>query len=911
VVPFAIAAATPLLLTLLFGPGAGSADFIASAVLTVLLIGVALWFPWDRVPAPLYATVPLAYFAVVFLLRDSSPAATQLYTLLVLLPVIWLALYGTRARLIAAFVLLALTLVLPILVIGPPRYPTTEWRRVAIYLLIAPIVGITIQRLVAATRERAERLRASEAAIASVLRASTEHAIIGTNPDGVITTFNTGAERMLGYTASEMIGVETPATFHDREEIAQRARELGMVPGFEVVVAAARRGESETRDWSYIRKDGRRLTVAVSVTAIQGPEVEPDGFICVAYDVTLERTRATTRERELAVTQQARQQLTEQNARLAEIEGRLRTLLETGIAISSELSIDALLQRIVEAAARLTDAKYAALATIDRTGTGLERFVTTGIDEETQAAIGHLPVGRGILGVVIGDALRLHDLGKDPRSVGFPPNHPPMRTFLGTPIRLHDVTYGNIYLTEKAGGADFGEEDEELVTLLAGQAAVAIENARLFEAGRLIRSRQERLQMVTDIALAHPELDDLLGVLLPMIRELLAADTCVLFLLDEKSQELVVRAAVYADPDLEDDVIGRVRIPIGQYVVGRVAAEGKHIVVEDVEHTTDLHPIVYEIGIKSLCYVPLLLPGKVVGVLHVGTLSPRVFTDDDIELLGLAADRAAMAIVHASLFQAKRETAETLERTNEELRRLDQMKDLFVSGVSHELRTPLTSMLAYLEILLDGEVGELSDAQKQFLEVVDRNCHRLTDLIDDILFVSRLDSGRFQLERASVDAGELVADRVESIRPSAEKKRVALRLDVSDGVPQLWADRSRLAQVVDNLLSNAVKFTPEGGDVFLTVSASGDTAHLEVRDTGVGIPEDDAKRLFERFFRASTAQNIQGTGLGLSIAKTIVEAHGGAISVRSRAGVGTTFCVDLPLVTEPTAVDESAIEATT
>jgi signal transduction histidine kinase len=288
-----------------------------------------------------------------------------------------------------------------------------------------------------------------------------------------------------------------------------------------------------------------------------------------------------------------------------------------------------------------------------------------------------------------------------------------------------------------------------------------------------------------------------------------------------------------------------------------------------------------------------------------------VFTDDDIELLGLAADRAAMAIVHASLFQAKRETAETLERTNEELRRLDQMKDLFVSGVSHELRTPLTSMLAYLEILLDGEVGELSDAQKQFLEVVDRNCHRLTDLIDDILFVSRLDSGRFQLERASVDAGELVADRVESIRPSAEKKRVALRLDVSDGVPQLWADRSRLAQVVDNLLSNAVKFTPEGGDVFLTVSASGDTAHLEVRDTGVGIPEDDAKRLFERFFRASTAQNIQGTGLGLSIAKTIVEAHGGAISVRSRAGVGTTFCVDLPLVTQPTAVDESAIEATT
>jgi GAF domain-containing protein len=129
----------------------------------------------------------------------------------------------------------------------------------------------------------------------------------------------------------------------------------------------------------------------------------------------------------------------------------MRTLLETGIAISSELSLDAVLQRIVEAAARLTQARYAALGVIDRTGTGLERVVTTGIDERTHAAIGELPRGRGILGVLIQDAhtLRLHDLGEDPRSVGFPSHHPPMRTFLGTPILLHGVAYGNLYLTEK------------------------------------------------------------------------------------------------------------------------------------------------------------------------------------------------------------------------------------------------------------------------------------------------------------------------------------------------------------------------------------------------------------------------------------------------------------------------------
>jgi signal transduction histidine kinase len=470
-----------------------------------------------------------------------------------------------------------------------------------------------------------------------------------------------------------------------------------------------------------------------------------------------------------------------------------------------------------------------------------------------------------------------------------------MRTFLGTPILLHGVAYGNLYLTEKTGGADFDDEDEELAALLAEQAAVAIENARLYEAGLLTRSRQERLQIVTDIALRHPELQDLLSVLLPRIRELLAADTCYLFLLDEEAQELVVRAGA---GNAVEDVIDRVRVPAGQGVVGRVASQGKPVVIGDVEQATGLHPIVRERGIKSLCYVPLLIPGQVVGVLHVGSLSPRAFTDDDVELLHLAADRAAVAIMHARLFQAERETAAALTRSNQELRELDQMKDQFVSGVSHELRTPLTSMLGYLEILLSGEVGELGDEQQHFLEIIDRNCHRLTDLIDDILFMSRLDSGRFELERGAVDLGELVAERVQSIRPAAEKKREQIHLQTADAGSPLWADASRLTQVIDNLLSNAVKFTPEGGEVFVAIATSGDSTRLEVRDTGVGIPEDEADRLFERFFRASTAQNIQGTGLGLSISKTIVEAHGGTISFRSSVGVGTTFTVDLPL-TEP------------
>jgi hypothetical protein len=161
---------------------------------------------------------------------------------------------------------------------------------------------------------------------------------------------------------------------------------------------------------------------------------------------------------------------------------RFRALVEAGVSISSELSLDALLQALVEKAAELTGARYAALGVIDRAGTELERFVTTGIDVRTHTAIGDLPRGRGILGTLIREAkpLRLHDLAEDPRSAGFPPNHPAMHSFLGVPIMLRGVPYGNFYLTEKEGGEDFTEEDEETVSLLASQAAVAIENARLY-----------------------------------------------------------------------------------------------------------------------------------------------------------------------------------------------------------------------------------------------------------------------------------------------------------------------------------------------------------------------------------------------------------------------------------------------
>ena len=196
-------------------------------------------------------------------------------------------------------------------------------------------------------------------------------------------------------------------------------------------------------------------------------------------------------------------------------EGRLRLLVETGIALSSELSLDAVLQRLVEAAAAVTGARYAALGVIDRAGRGLEQFRTTGVSQELIEEIGDLPVGRGILGVLINEAmpLRLHDLSEHPRSVGFPPGHPPMRTFLGVPLALRGVAYGNLYLTEKEGGQDFSEDDEELVQLLAAQAAVAIENARLYESARRWSRQLESMTEVGNAIAAETDLAALLELI--------------------------------------------------------------------------------------------------------------------------------------------------------------------------------------------------------------------------------------------------------------------------------------------------------------------------------------------------------------------------------------------------------------
>jgi signal transduction histidine kinase len=234
-------------------------------------------------------------------------------------------------------------------------------------------------------------------------------------------------------------------------------------------------------------------------------------------------------------------------------------------------------------------------------------------------------------------------------------------------------------------------------------------------------------------------------------------------------------------------------------------------------------------------------------------------------------------------------------------RELDRLKDEFVATVSHELRTPLTSMMGFLEMIREGEAGQLTEEQKRFLAIVYRSSERLQRLVGDLLFVARLDANGLQLQFAEVRVEDVAQDIVESNAALARSRELTLQAELGD-VPAVWADRERLAQLLGNLVSNAIKFTPPSGTITVRTFERDSEAVIEVEDTGIGIPEGEQERLFQRFFRSSTAteQAIPGTGLGLVISKAIAEAHGGGMEVRSEAGVGTCFSVHLPL--EPEAV---------
>ena len=305
-------------------------------------------------------------------------------------------------------------------------------------------------------------------------------------------------------------------------------------------------------------------------------------------------------------------------------------------------------------------------------------------------------------------------------------------------------------------------------------------------------------------------------------------------------------------------------------------------------------PLVEQTGAAAVLTAPVAGGDEVIGVVTlVSTTSARSFTNAETTTVRAVAADLALALEQARLFEQQLELVDRLQE-------LDRQKSDFLSTVSHELRTPLTSIAGYTEMIRDGDAGEVPPAMDRLLDVVTRNTERLRALIEDLLTLSRIESGGLRSASEPVPVDPLMRSAAAAVAPQAATNGVTVVLDPPPDGTTVRGDELQLERVLLNLLSNAVKFTPSGRSVRLQGAVEGDQLVLICADEGIGIPASDQEHLFGRFFRASnaTAQAIPGTGLGLVIVQSIVEQHRGTIALTSTEGEGTTVTVRLPLLTD-------------
>ena len=543
---------------------------------------------------------------------------------------------------------------------------------------------------------------------------------------------------------------------------------------------------------------------------------------------------------------------------------RLRRLQALTDAALAHLELEHLLAALLLRTREMLEVDTCAILLLDESAGELVARAAVGIEEEVEQGV-RIPVGRGFAGrvaagrepVILDDVDHADVLNPILREKG-------IKSLLGVPLLERGEAIGVLHvgsLTHRT----FTDDDVDLLQLAGDRAATAIAHARAFEAEKRARQRVEHVQAVMDEALAHLELEELLAVLLPRIRTILEADTCAVLLLDESARELVARAAV----GIEEEVEQGVRIPVGRGFAGRVAAGREPVILDDVDHADVLNPILREKGIKSLLGVPLLVRGGVIGVLHVGSLTHRRFTGDDVELLELVAARVAMAIERA--------------RLHEEIVQLDQLKANFVAIASHELRTPAASVYGVLATLARRGDELPKELRDELVRTGVEQGERLRRLLEELLDLSRLDS-----RAISVAAKPLVVrTALEQIAREVVPPELELRLDVSEDLAAV-VDRLVLDRVVSNLLTNAARY----GEPPLLVAAELRDRHLRVAvsDQGRGVPEELQPNLFDRFTRGDDAS---GSGLGLAIARSYARAHGGDI-VYDPTGPGARFELILP-----------------
>ena len=533
---------------------------------------------------------------------------------------------------------------------------------------------------------------------------------------------------------------------------------------------------------------------------------------------------------------------------LREIErlrARVTTMSEVSRRITESWNLDTVLQEVVDGARSLTDARYGAVGVFDDSGQ-VRQFITSGMTPEERQLLGSLPQGLGILGYLneIREPLRLADLTSHAQSVGFPENHPPMRTFLGAPIRHLGEPVGNIYLTEKEGG-EFSEEDEETLVMFASQAAVAIGNALRHGEERRARDELEterrRLEALVE---SSP-----VGVMV------VDADTRTFASVNQEAERILGMS-----PEPGSTLVRYHEVAIYRRTDGE-------------KYESHERPLARALDRGEVVRAEEILLNRPDGRTVTTLVNATPIYSEDGEIVSAVAVMQDMT---------------PLEET-------ERLRNEFLAMVSHELRTPLTTIKGCTGIVL-GSSDPLDISEiLQYFRMIDEQCDNLRGLVNNLLDMTRIEAGALSVTPKPTEVKTLIDEaKTAFLRRGA---RNTIEVDLDPDLPMIAADKRRMTQVMDNLLSNATKYSPEFSTIRLTGSRDGLHVAISITDEGRGIPSDQLTMLFKKFSRVGDGERerkVAGEGLGLAICKGIVEAHGGRIWVENdgeERGARITFTI--------------------
>ncbi|MFN8380792.1 MAG: GAF domain-containing protein [Anaerolineales bacterium] len=626
--------------------------------------------------------------------------------------------------------------------------------------------------------------------------------------------------------------------------------------------------------WMGVPLNAGALSIgALSIASRDGAIIYTRGQLELLQAIADQTAGAIVKARLLEETQQRAHQLS--------------TLNEITRQLTSTLDLDLLLQNILENAVGILNCEAGSLFLVDEQTGELVFRVTVG--PVANNLVGkRLPPGTGIVGRAVqsrGPVIENEDQLSTSRFKGVDQQTGFVsRSLMAVPLQVKDRVTGVVEVINRRDGLPFVQDDQTLLTAFAGQAAVGIENARLFTlTDQELAARVEELSVMQRIDRelnASLEMDRAMRITLDWALRQSGAEAGLIGMLE--GEDLRVMSFVGFDDYIASltNQTMKIELPamtkaveLGSPQQVSVAASRDKLVV--ASHTQMVIPIRRETTVIGLLYLESTNDSQV-----------------DIDFLTRLTDHAAIAISNAQLYG--------------EVQRANLAKSDFVSFVAHELKNPMTSIKGYTELLAGGAVGQINEMQTNFLHTIKSNVERMSTLVSDLNDNAKIEAGRLRFEYKATSAADLVDDVVRTMKRQIDDRKQTLEILIPQNLHPMWADRIRVGQVLTNLLSNAYKYTPEGGALQVGVEESENhwdadgaprVIHLWVKDNGIGLTVEDQQKMFQKFFRSDDpkAREAPGTGLGLNITKSLVEMQGGRIWFESEYRKGTTFHFTVPV----------------